>query len=125
MSDAVHDGIIPRSPCSRRTSPGQGKQRPYVATTEQLWALHDVMPERLRASVLIGALAGLRLAESCGLRISDVDFMRGIVFPRVQYPAEESPIPGGRTENGDLQDPDPRRPVPGTATIRAREEVAG
>ena len=104
MSDAVHDGIIPRSPCSRRTSPGQGKQRPYVATTEQLWALHDVMPERLGASVLIGALAGLRLAESCGLRISDVDFMRGIVFPRVQYPAEELkteisriPIPVGQS----------------------------
>ena len=28
MSDAVHDGTIPRSPCSRRTSPGRGKQRP-------------------------------------------------------------------------------------------------
>ena len=104
MSDAVHDGIIPRSPCSRRTSPGQGKQRPYVATTEQLWALYDVMPERLRAAVLLGALAGLRLAESCGLRASDVDFMRGIVFPRVQYPAEElkteisrTPIPVGRS----------------------------
>ena len=38
MSDAVHDGILPRSPCSRRTSPGQGRQRPYVATTEQVCA---------------------------------------------------------------------------------------
>jgi hypothetical protein len=75
MSDAVHDGIIPRSPCSRRTSPGQGKQRHYVATTEQLWAPYDVMPERLGAAVLLGALAGLRLAESCGLRVS-VDFTR-------------------------------------------------
>ena len=104
MSDAVHDGIIPRSPCSRRTSPGQGKQRPYVATTEQLWGLYDVMPERLRAAVLLGALAGLRLAESCGLRMSDVDFMRGIVFPRMQYPAEElkteisrTPVPVGQS----------------------------
>jgi len=88
MSDPVHDGIIPRSPCSRRTSPGQGKQRPYVATTEQLWGLYDVMPDRLRAAVLLGALAGLRLVESCGLQTSDVDFMRGIVFPRLQYPAE-------------------------------------
>jgi hypothetical protein len=33
MADAVHDGIVPRSPCSRRTSPGAGKQRPYMATT--------------------------------------------------------------------------------------------
>ena len=82
----------------------QGKQRPYVATTEQLWALYDVMPERLGAAVLLGALAGLRLAESCGLRVSDVDFMRGIVFPRMQYPAEElkteisrTPIPVGQS----------------------------
>ncbi|MET0521422.1 MAG: hypothetical protein ABW156_05525, partial [Jiangellaceae bacterium] len=28
LADAVHDGIMPRSPCSRRTSPGQGRQRP-------------------------------------------------------------------------------------------------
>jgi hypothetical protein len=34
MGDAVQDGIIPRSPCSRKTSPGAGSQRPYVATTE-------------------------------------------------------------------------------------------
>ena len=89
MADAVHDGIIPRSPCSRRTSPGQGRQRPYVATTEQLWALYDAMPEYLRAAILLGAFAGLRVAEAYGLRTGDVDFMRGIVWPRVQYPAEE------------------------------------
>lgn len=28
FGDAVHDGIVPRSPVSRRTSPGAGKQRP-------------------------------------------------------------------------------------------------
>lgn len=88
MSDAVHDGIIARSPCSRRTSPPMGKQRPYVATTAQVWALHDAMPEHLRAAVLLAAFAGLRLAEACGLRVSDVDFMRGIIHPAVQYPAE-------------------------------------
>jgi len=50
MGDAVQDGIIPRSPCSRKTSPGAGSQRPYVATTEQVWALHDAMPEHLRSA---------------------------------------------------------------------------
>lgn len=87
-ADAVHDGLVAKSPCSRRTSPAAGKQRPYVCTTEQMWALHDAMPERLRAAVLLGALAGLRDAEACGLRIADIDFMRGIVTPAVQYPAE-------------------------------------
>lgn len=87
-SDAVHDGLVAKSPCSRRTSPVAGKQRAYVATTEQVWALHDAFPEHLRPAVLLGAFAGLRLAEACGLRLADVDFMRGIVAPAVQYPAE-------------------------------------
>jgi integrase len=88
MGDAVHDGIIPRSPCSRKTSPGQGSQRPYVISTEQLWALHDAMPEHLRPAVLLGAFAGLRTSEAVALRVSDVDFMRGLVHPEIQYPAE-------------------------------------
>jgi integrase len=87
MGDAVQDGIIPRSPC-RKTSPGAGSQRPYVATTEQVWALHDAMPEHLRPAVLLGAFAGLRTAETCALRTSDVDFMRGVVAPAIQWPAE-------------------------------------
>lgn len=53
----------------------------------QMWALHDVMPERLRATVLLGVFAGLRDAEVCGLRIGDIDFMRGVIHPSVQHPA--------------------------------------
>jgi integrase len=87
FSDAVHDGLVPRNPCSRRTSPPMGRQRPYVATTEQVWALHDAMPAHLRAAVLLSAFVGLRTAEVCGLRVSDIDFMRGVVHPAVQYPA--------------------------------------
>jgi integrase len=104
FADAVHDGIVPRSPCSRRTSPMRAKQRAYVATTEQVWAMHDAMPARLRAAVLLGAFAGLRIAEACGLRVSDVDFMRGVVTPAVQYPAQplktetsKTPVPIPRT----------------------------
>ncbi|MCT1985583.1 site-specific integrase [Dermacoccus abyssi] len=88
MGDAVHDGLIPRSPCSRRTAPSQGQQRPYVATTAQVWALHDAFPEHLRPAVLLAAFAGLRLAECVGLRVDDVDFEAGVITPAVQYPAE-------------------------------------
>ena len=97
FSDAVHDGIVPRSPCSRRTSPGAGSRRAYVATTEQVWALYDAMPERYRAGVLLAAFAGLRLAETCGLRTTDVDFMRAVVRPEVQYPAERLKTDMSRT----------------------------
>jgi len=97
MGDAVHDGLIGRSPCSRRTSPGAAAQRAYVATTEQVWALHDAMPDRLRGGILLGAFAGLRVAEACGLPVADVDFMRGVIHPRVQYPAQELKTDVSRT----------------------------
>lgn len=99
-ADAVHDGIVPRSPVSRRTSPGAAKQRPYVATTEQVWALHHSLPEHFRPVVLLGAFAGLRVAEIAALRVEDVDFMRGVISPAIQYPDEplktdmsKTPIP--------------------------------
>lgn len=100
FSDAVHDGLVPRSPTSRRTSPPAPKQRPYVATTEQVWALHDALPEHFRPVVLLGAFVGLRAGEIVALRVQDVDFMRGIVTPSIQYPGvplktemSKTPIP--------------------------------
>jgi integrase len=86
LGDAVHDGLLGRNPCSRRTSPPMGKAKCYVATTEQVWALHDAMPEHLRVAVLLGAFAGLRVSEAAALRVSDVDFIRGIVTPARQWP---------------------------------------
>lgn len=85
FADAVHDGIVTRNPCSRRTSPGMGKQRPYVATTEQIWGLYDAVPAGVRPAILLGAHAGLRLAEAAALRVEDVDFATGLVSPMVQW----------------------------------------
>ncbi len=97
MSDAVHDGILARNPCSRRTSPRAGTQRPYVATTAQVWSLHDAVPEHLRPAILLGAFVGLRTAEVVGLRVGDVDFMRGIVHPVQQGAGEELKTESSRT----------------------------
>ncbi|MDH2407173.1 tyrosine recombinase XerC [Streptomyces chitinivorans] len=107
MTDAVHDGLVTRNPCSRRTSPGGGKPRPYVATTEQVWALYEAFEERYRLAVLLGAFAGLRVGEVCGLRRVDVDFTAREIRPSVQYPAEPLktdmsreaiPVPGALLE---------------------------
>jgi integrase len=97
MGDAVLDGVLPSNPCSRRTSPPAGAQRPYVATTAQVWALHDAMPDRYRLAVLLGAFAGLRLAESCGLRPGDVAFLHREIRPAVQYPAQPLKTPMSQT----------------------------
>lgn len=83
--DAMEDNLIPRTPFSRATAPSVGKQRPYVATTAQIWALHDAMPSGLQPAILLGAFAGLRIAEAVALRTSDVDFMRGTITPVRQY----------------------------------------
>lgn len=87
--DAIADGYVAKSPCSRRTSPAAGRQRPYVATTEQVWAIYDAFPEDLRLAVLLAAFAGLRNGEACGLRPGDVDFMRDVINPAVQYPSAD------------------------------------
>ena len=97
MADAVHDGLIPRNPCSRRTSPGAAKQRPYVATTAHVWALYDAVPVGIRPAVLLGAHAGLRLSEAAALRPEDVDFLHLVISPAIQWPAEPLKTEASRT----------------------------
>jgi integrase len=103
LSDAVHDGVLGRNPCSRRTSPPMGKQKPYVATTEQVWALHDALPDHLQVAVLLGAFAGLRVAECSGLRVADCDFIIGVVHPKQQWP--DKPL---KTDGSDQPVPIPQ-----------------
>jgi integrase len=54
----------------------------------------------MRLAVLFGAFVGLRLAEACGLRVEDINFLRAVVYPTVQYPARrlktkisQTPVP--------------------------------
>lgn len=97
---AVFKKRLASNPCSRETAPRGGKKKMYCITTEQVWALHDAMPERMQVAILLGAFAGLRIGEVCGLRVSDVDFVRGVVHPKQQWrgaklknSASDAPIP--------------------------------
>jgi integrase len=60
------------------------------AGREQVCALYDAFPDHLRPAVLLGAVVGLRPAEVVGLRVIDVDFMRGVMRPLVQRAARSS-----------------------------------
>lgn len=88
LEDAVGARKLASNPCSKKTTPGTGKQRPYVATERQLWALYEAAEEKYRPALLLGAFAGLRVAEVCGLRRGDVDLEARVITPMVQYPAE-------------------------------------
>ena len=58
---------------------------------EQIWAIHDEVPDHLRVAVLLGAFAELRIAEVCGLQTADVDFIRGVVHPKLQWTNRDGP----------------------------------
>lgn len=45
-------------------------------------------PAGYRNVVLLGAFAGLRVAEAAALRVMDVDFETGVIHPVIQYPHE-------------------------------------
>lgn len=89
LSDAVHDGILARNPCSRRTSPPAGTQRPYVATTAQVWALHEALKPAYRNMLLLGAFAGLRIAECAALEHDDIDWENGVVTVSKQHAKDD------------------------------------
>ena len=54
-----------------------------------------------RVAVLLGAFAGLRVAEVSALRVSDVDFTRGWCIPARQWPDEPLKTAGQRRADPD------------------------
>jgi integrase len=108
LDDAVHDGLLARNPCSRRTAPPTGHVEQHCPTTEEVWQLHDAMPEHLRVAVLLGAFAGLRVSEAVALRIEDVDFTRGVVFPKVQWSQGQGWLGPLKTKGSSAPVPIPR-----------------
>ncbi len=89
--------VVMRDRCFQRTSSGAAQHRPYVATTEQMWALHDAMPEHLQPAILLGAFVGLRTAEVAGLRLAGVDLMGCIIRPAQQDNGEQLKTETSRT----------------------------
>ena len=78
MTDAIHDGLIVKSPCSLTNRPQRPReQRVYVATTDQVWQLYELFPERMLGwpwcSARSSACAWPKHAASGS---ADVDFLR-------------------------------------------------
>lgn len=88
MSAAVEDRMLTRNPVTRATLVDtDGEEDPFWYSQEQVWSLYDSYGD-LGGAVLLGAFAGLRIGEVCGLRTSDVDWQRGVISPAVQWPCE-------------------------------------
>jgi len=76
LNTAVDDGLLARNPCRVK---GAGEEtpaeRPFISG-DDLRTLLEKMPEQLRASVVLAAVAGLRLGELLALRRRDIDLER-------------------------------------------------
>ncbi|MET8160392.1 site-specific integrase [Sphaerisporangium sp. NPDC005289] len=85
LMTAADDRIIPRNPCRIK---GAGEEKPDerpVLTVAQVFQLADLMPERLRAMVLLATFASLRWGEVAALRRMDLDLKTGTVSVRQQH----------------------------------------
>lgn len=77
MTSATKDKIVPANPC---TVDGAGHVRRSrkirIATVDELSAIAEAMPERLRLAVLLGAWCAMRWGEIAELRRQDVKITR-------------------------------------------------
>lgn len=67
MATAETDGLIASNPCRIQGAGVEHCDERPVATVEQVWALAEAVPPRLRCMVLLFGFVGLRLGEALGL----------------------------------------------------------
>ncbi|GAA3795334.1 hypothetical protein GCM10022226_13370 [Sphaerisporangium flaviroseum] len=85
MMTAADDRIIPRNPCRIKGADEEKPDERPVLTVAQVFQLADLVPERLRALVLLATFASLRWGEAAALRRMDLDLNSGTVSVRQQH----------------------------------------
>ena len=79
MRTAVEDGVIGQSPCRIKGAGNEKAAERPVASVEDVLRISDLMPERMRALVLLVAWTGLRRGEAFALERRDIDLIHGSV----------------------------------------------
>jgi integrase len=93
---AVADGLVPSNAARGVRVPRDPRppaDRAATLTGEQLEALVDALPDRLRAYALTLAWLGLRPSEGAGLTVDRVDWLRGRVSVDRQLVRSDSGTP--------------------------------
>jgi integrase len=72
--DAVHDRLVPETPCVRIALPKKDRPEVVPPTRDEVEALMGALPDRYRVAVVLAAGAGLRLGEVCGVTVDRVNF---------------------------------------------------
>lgn len=81
---ALADGLIASNPAKGVRAPTPPRRRDVHLSDEDVAAIYAATPMHYRALVIVLVGLGLRISEACGLRVSDVDFLRRVVRVRQQ-----------------------------------------
>lgn len=85
MKHATRMGVVVNNPALNSAgestyTPVAKVKKPHIyLTADQLFTLHDAMPEPYRLGILLSGLCGLRWGEMNGLRASDVNLSERII----------------------------------------------
>jgi integrase len=79
-----HPAIIDHNPCTRPAPKIKKSKQAEIppASSSELAAIYDAMPDYSRIAVYIGATLGLRISEICALQRKDLDLPNKIIYIR-------------------------------------------
>jgi len=95
LARAVQDDILPKNPASGLGIKAPPRKEVRALELSEVEAITEAMVPRYKAMVTLLAWRGLRIGEACGLRVKDLDLMRGRLV--VQRTASE--VAGVLTEH--------------------------
>ena len=104
LDAALADGLVASNPAKAVRAPTAPRRRDVRLSDADVAKLVAITPPPYHALVLTLIGLGLRISEACGLRVSDVDFLRRVVH------VEQQRRPGG--EMGQLKTDASAREVP-------------
>lgn len=76
FKSAVRDRVLMANPCDGTRLPRVERARVVPPTAAQVLALHDAMPDELKALIVLAAGTGMRQGELLGLTVDRIDFER-------------------------------------------------
>jgi len=76
---AIRDRIVTTTPCVDVKLPEKPRREVVPLTVDQVVELADLVPDRYRALIVLGAGCGIRLSEAVGVTVDRVDFLRRTV----------------------------------------------
>jgi integrase len=130
LSEAVELEIIKANPCAGALR-GRRKldhQEMLFLTAEEVDRLADAITRRYRTAIYTAAFTGLRASELWGLRVRDIDLVRGVLHVRQSLKSVEGgDVAKGNRQSADLKSRKARRTVPLPRFLRTlfAEHLAG